>query len=151
MLTKIGLGKKIMHTILIILLLPVASQIGWSQSSTQRMEKEIDNVIKNYFVMLNPLQVLVQENGVMMINDYLVVLPPPHTVSDDNLKHMLQDVLENRLLLDRFVTTTVVKGVVTVNGVVPTLWNKLKVEEEFLRILGVRHVKNNIKIRNLNN
>lgn len=94
-------------------------------------------IVQNYFY---------HQRGVKEIINQLVVLPPPEPVSDGTLRDMLHEVLENRLLLDEVVTFTVNKGVITVKGEVPTLWNKLKVEEEFLRVLGVRRVVNDLKI-----
>ena len=86
------------------------------------------------------------QNGVLGITNNIKVLPFKKAVSDDNLNIILGEIMKTHYGLEKNVQFKVNKGVVTLDGTVSSLWAKDKIESDFLRVLGVKYIKNNLKI-----
>ena len=84
--------------------------------------------------------------GVREIINYVKVTPPKVPVPDDLLNEELLDIVENRFYGENRIEYSVNKGIAIIKGQVHTLFVKEKVEEEFLRVVGVLQVINNLKI-----
>ncbi len=89
---------------------------------------------------------LSQQKGVKEIKNNLTILPPKEPVLDEDIKKVIEELVEYRYAPDEDISFSVQKGVITANGHVQSLWSKNKIEEELLRIIGVKKVVNNIKI-----
>ncbi|MEJ2634426.1 MAG: BON domain-containing protein [Calditrichia bacterium] len=87
------------------------------------------------------------EDGVKGIQDELKVLPPKKAVSDANLQIIIKDVLHDRFRLEKNVSVTVDNGVVTLNGTVQNLWDKLEIAKNLSDVLGVKEVVNHLTVQ----
>ena len=86
------------------------------------------------------------QNGVLGITNNIKVLPFKKAISDDNLTIILGEILKTHYGLEKNVQFKVNKGVVTLDGTVSSLWAKDKIESDFLHVLGVQYVHNNLKV-----
>ena len=73
-------------------------------------------------------------------------LPPKKAKSDENLKRVLQGILDNRFPIEKNVDFGIKDGVVTLNGTVTTLWAKNQIEEIFSNVIGVKSVNNYLAV-----
>lgn len=87
-----------------------------------------------------------QEGVKGVVDDRLKVLPPRKATGDENLKKILQSVLENRFPLQENVAFTIKDGIVTLNGATTSLWARRNIEEKFLEVLGIWKVINNLSV-----
>ena len=87
------------------------------------------------------------QKGVTGISNEIQVLPSKKAVSDDNLRIILNEILTNQFPLDHEITFSVNDGIVTLNGKVPSLWDKKQIEKEFHRVMGIKGVINNLKVK----
>ena len=87
------------------------------------------------------------QKGVKGIENELTVLTPKAARSDANLDIILHEILENEFPLDKNVDLTVQNGVVKMRGQAYRLWDKRKMEEEFLKVIGVKEVINELTVR----
>lgn len=87
------------------------------------------------------------QKGVTGITNDIKVLPSQKAVSDDNLRIVLNEILANQFPLDKEMTFSVDDGIVTLNGKVPSLWDKKQIEKEFHRVMGITGVINNLKVK----
>jgi osmotically-inducible protein OsmY len=87
------------------------------------------------------------QDGVISIDNEIEVLKPQQARSDENLKSILQEILNNKFptIKDK-VTFQVKDGDVTLNGETQTLWEKSNIRKDFLQILGVKSVTENLKV-----
>ena len=87
------------------------------------------------------------EDGVMGIDNEIDVLSPKVERSDENIKNVLNDIVENHFpLMMGKVVIKVKHGNVTVDGEANSLWEKDNLPKEFLKVLGVKSVVENLKI-----
>ena len=87
------------------------------------------------------------QKGVKGIENELTVLTPKAARSDANLDIILHEILENKFPLDKKIDLTVQDGIVKLRGQAYRLWDKNKMEEEFLKVLGVKGVVNELTVR----
>jgi osmotically-inducible protein OsmY len=87
------------------------------------------------------------QQGVTGIVNEIKVLPQAKAVSDSNLKTVINEILKNRFSLDTGVSFTVINGVVTLDGTAYSMWDKIELGKEISRIIGVKSVVNNLKIK----
>jgi osmotically-inducible protein OsmY len=85
------------------------------------------------------------QQGVKGIQNDIVILPPKKARSDENLKIILQEILKNHFPVNKAATFTVQDGVVTLSGKTKLLWDKMKITEEFSKVIGVKKVIDNLE------
>jgi osmotically-inducible protein OsmY len=88
------------------------------------------------------------QDGVNDIISNIVVLPPAIAKSDDNLKAIITDVINKDFSLEKNVWFEVSNGKVTLNGTVTSLYSRDNMPKEIQRILGVKSVKNDLRLEN---
>jgi osmotically-inducible protein OsmY len=87
------------------------------------------------------------EDGVLGIDNEIDVLPPKQVKTDENLKSILNEIIENKFpLVKGKVSVDVKNGDVTLTGEVGSPWEKINLKKEFMRVLGVRNVVENLTI-----
>ena len=106
----------------------------------------LDGTVSYYREKMMAKSIASWQKGVKGIQNNLVVLPPSAARSDENLQKMLSQVMEYNFPLEHNVTFKVKDGVVTLNGTTTTLWAKNNIPEEFSKIIGIKKVKNNLKV-----
>lgn len=89
------------------------------------------------------------QKGVKSIINKIEVLPPEKAKSDENLRDVLQAILDNNFSTEENVSFTVKNGVVTLSGTTDNLWSKIEIEKEFSDVIGVRKVTNNLEVKPL--
>jgi osmotically-inducible protein OsmY len=89
------------------------------------------------------------QQGVKGISNEINVLSSNKAVSDDNLKVELGEILKNQFPLSNELTFEVKNGIVTLSGKAYTLWDKKRIAKEFLGVMGVKQVINNLKVKEL--
>lgn len=89
------------------------------------------------------------QHGVKGVENRIEVMEPEEAKSDDNLKEVLTHVLEDEFPIEDNVKFSVNDGKVTLNGTATTLWAKFNIEEEFLNVIGIRVVDNNLVVEPL--
>ena len=89
------------------------------------------------------------QQGVKGVENRIKVMEPEEAKSDENLKEVLTHVLEDEFPIEDNVKFTVNDGKVTLNGTATTLWAKYNIEEEFLNVIGIRVVDNNLVVEPL--
>jgi osmotically-inducible protein OsmY len=88
-----------------------------------------------------------QQDGVKGIQNDINVLLPQQERSDANIKSILNEILNNKFpMIKDNVTINVNNGNVVLNGEVRTLWEKSNLQKEFLLVLGVKSVTENLKV-----
>jgi osmotically-inducible protein OsmY len=85
------------------------------------------------------------QKGVKGIENDIVLLSSQKARSDENLKIILQEILKNHFPENKAVTFTVQDGVVTLDGKTRLLWDKMKITEEFSKVIGVVKVVDNLE------
>ena len=106
----------------------------------------LDGTVSYYREKMMAKSIASWQKGVKGIQNNLVVLPHSVARSDENLQKMLSQVMEYNFPLEHNVTFKVKDGVVTLNGTTTTLWAKNNIPEEFSKIIGIKKVKNNLKV-----
>ena len=86
------------------------------------------------------------QRGVKGIINNIEVLPAKRAFSDDNLSRVMQSMLDNQFPRQDEVELTVDEGMVTLDGTVTTLWAKNEIEDEFLDLVGITQVENNLEV-----
>ncbi len=89
------------------------------------------------------------QEGVKGLINEIKVLPPKKAKSDENLRDILQAILDAQFSLEKNVYFEIEDGVVTLNGATKDLWFKERIEEEFANVIGVKKVINNLKVEPL--
>jgi osmotically-inducible protein OsmY len=88
------------------------------------------------------------QDGVKGVENRISVLPSKEARNDENIKVVLNEIVQNHFpLVSNDVSVKVNNGNVTVAGKVPTLWDKDHLRDEFLQVLGVKSVVENLKIQ----
>jgi osmotically-inducible protein OsmY len=87
------------------------------------------------------------QKGVKGIVNRLEVLPPQKAKNDENLKEVLNEIMEHEFSREHNINFTIEKGIVFLNGSASTLWAKHHVEETFLNVIGIKDVKDNLVIK----
>lgn len=86
------------------------------------------------------------QQGVKGIENDIEVLSHAQAVSDENLTIILNEIMKNQFHLYKKVTFTIADGVVTLKGTAPRLWDKNKIAEEFIRVMGAKKAVNNVTV-----
>lgn len=86
------------------------------------------------------------QEGVKSIVNNISVLPPNIAQSDQNLETVLKGVLSHNFPLEKGASFQVKNGVVTLTGSVGSLWAKKSIRKEFLKVLGVKDVVNQLTV-----
>jgi osmotically-inducible protein OsmY len=87
------------------------------------------------------------QDGVIAIENRITVLPPKAARSDENIKSILNEILINKFpLIKDKVNVKVDNGIVTLDGEVMSLWEKSNLKKEFLQVLGVKSITENLKV-----
>jgi osmotically-inducible protein OsmY len=87
------------------------------------------------------------QDGVKSIENDINVLPPKQARSDDNIKSILNEILINKFpLVKNKIKITVNNGDVFVDGEVQSLWEKINLRKDFLQVLGVKNVTENLNV-----
>jgi osmotically-inducible protein OsmY len=89
-----------------------------------------------------------QVDGVTDIKDDITVTPIGKAVDDGDIKDYLNSIILNEfpLLNPQNISISVSDGFVTIEGAVPNIWTKDKIEEEFKSVAGVVRVINNLEV-----
>ena len=88
-----------------------------------------------------------QQDGVKGIENDINVLPPKQERSDENIRSILSEILINKFpMIKDKVNITVNNGDVVLGGEVESLWEKSNLRKEFLQVLGVKSVTENLKV-----
>lgn len=86
--------------------------------------------------------------GVLGVFNQIEVLPPKVAVSDDNLREVIQGLIQEQFSLEKQgVEVQVHNGVVTLMGKTTTFWAKNAIAKEILRVPGVLSVENKIQVK----
>lgn len=89
------------------------------------------------------------QEGVKGIVNRLEVLPFKEAVSDENLKTVLNQIMEYEFSAEKEVEFTVNNGNVTLTGTANSLWAKRNIEEKFSDVLGIKDVDNKLDVKSL--
>jgi osmotically-inducible protein OsmY len=88
------------------------------------------------------------ENGVVAIENDLVVLSPKKAETDENLLSVIDEIVKNQFpLIQDMVDVKVDHGDVTVGGEVNTLWEMENLKQECLKVSGVKNVTENVRLK----
>ncbi len=87
------------------------------------------------------------QEGVKGVVNNLQVLPPKKATSDKNLKKILDQILKYEFPLQDEVSYTIDDGDVVLKGKTTSLWAKNHIPVEFVKVLGVHSVKNNLVVQ----
>jgi len=88
------------------------------------------------------------QDGVTDMTSNLIVLSPAAARSDDNLKEIINDILNNHFSLEVNVKFGVNKGIVNLYGLVNSIYAKDHIQEEIQHVIGVKEVVNEINLAN---
>jgi osmotically-inducible protein OsmY len=107
----------------------------------------LDGTVSYYKEKLAAETIASQQDGVKGIENDINVLPPKQERSDENIKSILNEILINKFpMVKNNVNITVNNGDVVLSGEVQSLWEKSNLQKEFLQVLGVKSVTENLKI-----
>jgi osmotically-inducible protein OsmY len=88
------------------------------------------------------------QDGVKGVDNEIAVLPFQKEISDDNIKEILSEIIENHFpLINGKVSCKVINGDVAVEGAVRNLWEKEHLKEEFCQVTGVKSVIENLVVK----
>ena len=107
----------------------------------------LDGTVSYYKEKLAAETIASQQDGAKGIENDINVLPPQQERSDENIKSILQEILINKFpMIKDKVNITVNNGDVVLGGEVESLWEKSNLRKEFLQVLGVKSVTENLKV-----
>lgn len=86
------------------------------------------------------------QDGVIDMTSSIKVLSPSAAKSDDNIKQLVSDILQNHYPLENSVNFSVSNGVIDLLGSAKSLYAKDHIQEELQHILGVKEVINEITL-----
>ncbi len=89
------------------------------------------------------------QKGVKGIVNEMKVLPPKKAKSDENLEQILSQILNNEFPREDNVEFNVNDGVVTLNGTAGSLWAKYNIANEFMDVISITEVDNNLAVEPL--
>jgi osmotically-inducible protein OsmY len=108
----------------------------------------LDGTVSYYQEKLMATTIASMQDGVKGVENRINVLPPREAKSDENIRSVLEEILENHFPLVKVaVRIKVANGDVTLDGEVPTLWEKDHLKEEFLKVAGVKSVVENLEVK----
>ncbi|MBD3377726.1 BON domain-containing protein [candidate division KSB1 bacterium] len=84
--------------------------------------------------------------GVRSVRNDIEVLPPKKAKSDENLKEVLNSIMENQFSREDQVKFTIDDGMVTLKGKTNTLWAKDEIADQFREVRGIKKVDNNLDV-----
>jgi osmotically-inducible protein OsmY len=88
------------------------------------------------------------QDGVKGVENEITVLSSREARSDENIKSILSEIVENQFpLINGKVNIKVKNGDVALEGEVKNLWEKRNLKYECLQIMGVKSVVENLKIK----
>jgi osmotically-inducible protein OsmY len=87
------------------------------------------------------------QDGVMGIENEIHILSPKEARSDENIKSVIMEIIENHFpLVKNTVNVRVNGGDVALNGEIGSLWEKVNLKKECVNIMGVKSVVENLTI-----
>jgi osmotically-inducible protein OsmY len=108
----------------------------------------LDGTVSYYREKLMATTIASMQDGVKGVENRINVLPSREAKSDDNIKSVLEEIVENHFpLVKGDVTIKVANGDVTLDGEVLSLWEKNHLKEEFLKVAGVKSVVENLEVK----
>jgi Predicted periplasmic or secreted lipoprotein len=103
--------------------------------------------VSNYTEKIMATTISSWQDGVKGVENEINVLPSQEAKSDENIKSILNEIIQNHFpFIDNF-SITVINGNVTLEGNAQTLWEKNHLKEEFLQVLGVKSVVENLEVK----
>ncbi len=84
--------------------------------------------------------------GVKDLENNIIILSSKQEVVDKDLKEIILGMIKFDFPGEKNVTVNVVDGVVTISGTVHRFWEKMQVEKDIHRIIGVKKVINQLKV-----
>jgi osmotically-inducible protein OsmY len=108
----------------------------------------LDGTVSYYREKLMATTIASMQDGVKGVENRINVLPSREAKSDENIKSVLEEIVENHFpLVKGDVRIKVANGDVTLDGEVLSLWEKNHLKEEFLKIAGVKSVVENLIVK----
>ncbi len=89
------------------------------------------------------------QKGVRGITNNIRVMKPDSAQSDQNLTFLVSEIIKYRFPLEKNITFKVDDGVVTLDGVVTSLYEKNHSQKAIAGIAGVKKVVNRLKVQNV--
>lgn len=86
------------------------------------------------------------QEGVKGIVNNISVLPPKVAQSDQNLENILKNMLSHNFPMEKGISFQVKDGIITLSGNGSSLWVRNNIEKEFLQVLGVKKVENQLTV-----
>jgi osmotically-inducible protein OsmY len=103
--------------------------------------------VSNYTEKIMATTISSWQDGVKGVENEINVLPSQEAKSDENIKSILNEIIQNHFpFIDNF-SIKVINGNVTLEGNAQTLWEKNHLKEEFLQVLGVKSVVENLEVK----
>lgn len=88
------------------------------------------------------------QDGVKGVENEITVLSPREARSDENIKSILGEIMENQFpLINGKINVNVKNGEVTLEGEVLNLWEKSNLKNECLQVMGVKSVVEDLKVK----
>lgn len=84
--------------------------------------------------------------GVKDLENDISILSTKQEVVDNDLKEIIRDMIKYDFSREKNVTINVDNGVVTISGTVHRFWEKMQVEKDIHRIIGVKKVVNQLEV-----
>jgi osmotically-inducible protein OsmY len=108
----------------------------------------LDGTVSYYQEKLMATTIASMQDGVKGVENRINVLPSREVTSDENIKSVLEEIVENHFpLVKGAVRIKVANGDVTLDGEVSSLWEKNHLKEEFLNVAGVKSVVENLEVK----
>jgi len=108
----------------------------------------LDGTVSYYQEKLMATTIASSQDGVKGVENRINVLPSREVISDENIKSVLEEIVENHFpLVKGAVRIKVANGDVTLDGEVQALWDKVHLKEEFLKVVGVKSVVENLEVK----
>jgi osmotically-inducible protein OsmY len=88
------------------------------------------------------------QDGVKGVENEITVMSSRKARSDENIKSILNEIVENQFpLINGTVKISVKNGDVVLDGEVKNIWEKNNLKIECLQVMGVKSVVENLKIK----
>lgn len=90
------------------------------------------------------------QDGVRGIENEIQVLSPKQARTDENVAGIVNEIIENQFPLifnRRSVQVNVNHGIVTLNGIVRSLWELTHLKQECLQVMGVKNVIEHLTVK----
>jgi osmotically-inducible protein OsmY len=86
------------------------------------------------------------QQGVLGLVNDIKVIPKSERYTDENIKKMVMQVLDNRYSLEKQVNVNVSNGMVTLTGKVSSLWAKREIQKDINHLVGVHQIMNELSV-----